>query len=58
MKFLLDRCAGRQFADWLRDRGYDVVESRERGPDPGDPTLLKWATTEGRVLITIDNLSC
>lgn len=54
MKFLLDRCAGRRLADWLRGQGYDVVESRERGPDPGDLTLLEWAATEGRILVTID----
>ena len=54
MKFLVDRCAGRRLADWLRIQGYDVVESRERGPDPGDRILLEWAATEGRILITID----
>lgn len=54
MKFLLDRCAGRRLADWLRTLGYDVVESRHRGPDPGDPTLLAWAAAEERVLVTID----
>jgi hypothetical protein len=31
-----------------------VVESRERGPDPGDRVLLTWAALESRVLITID----
>jgi predicted nuclease of predicted toxin-antitoxin system len=54
MKFLVDRCVGRRLADWLRMQGHDVSESRERGPDPGDPTLLKWAVTEERVLVTID----
>jgi predicted nuclease of predicted toxin-antitoxin system len=34
--------------------GHDVVETRERGDDPGDPAVLQWATAEGRVLITID----
>ena len=29
MKFLIDRCAGRLLADWLRKEGHDVVESRE-----------------------------
>ena len=43
MKFLIDRCAGRLLADWLRDQGHDVVESRELGPDPGDRALLEWA---------------
>jgi predicted nuclease of predicted toxin-antitoxin system len=31
MKFLIDRCAGRLIADWLRQQGHDVVESRELG---------------------------
>jgi predicted nuclease of predicted toxin-antitoxin system len=54
VKFLVDRCAGRRLADWLRLQGHDVSESRERGPDPGDPTLLEWAVAERRVLVTID----
>lgn len=54
MKFLIDRCAGRLVAGWLRSRGHDVVESRERGPDPGDRVLLGWAADESRILITID----
>jgi len=54
MKFLIDRCAGRFIAQWLRSQGHDVVESRERGPDPGDRTVLEWAATESRILVTID----
>jgi predicted nuclease of predicted toxin-antitoxin system len=54
MKFLVDRCAGRRLADWLRSEGHDVIESRERGADPGDRTLLEWAAGEGRVLVAID----
>ena len=54
MKFLIDRCAGRLIAQWLRSKGHDVVESRERGPDPGDRVLLEWAASESRILITID----
>ncbi len=54
MKFLIDRCAGILIADWLRSQGYDVIESRELGPDPGDRTLLEWAAKESRILITID----
>jgi predicted nuclease of predicted toxin-antitoxin system len=54
MKFLVDRCAGRRLAEWLRQEGHAVVESRERGRDPGDRTLLDWAAAEGRVLVTID----
>ena len=54
MRFLIDRCAGTLVAEWLRSQGHDVVESRERGPDPGDPTLLEWASNESRILVTID----
>lgn len=54
MRFLIDRCAGRTIADWLRAAGHDVVETRERGPDPGDLTVLEWAYAENRILITID----
>ena len=54
MRFLIDRCAGRLLADWLRKAGHDVVESRELGPDPGDRALLEYATNAERILITID----
>jgi predicted nuclease of predicted toxin-antitoxin system len=54
MKFLIDRCAGRLLANWLRKQGHDVVESRELGPDPGDRALLEWAAAETRILVTID----
>jgi predicted nuclease of predicted toxin-antitoxin system len=54
MRFLIDRCAGRLLAEWLRKQGHDVVESRELGPDPGDRALLEWAAKERSVLVTID----
>lgn len=54
MKFLVDRCAGHRIAQWLRDEGHDVVESSERGEDPGDEAILGWATNEARILITMD----
>ena len=54
MKFLIDRCAGRRLADWLRGQGHDVVESQDWGPDPGDRVLLDRATAEDRVLVTMD----
>lgn len=54
MRFLIDRCAGAFVAEWLRNQGHNVVESRERGPDPGDRVLLEWAEQESRVLITLD----
>ena len=54
MRFLIARCAGRLLADWHRKQGHDVVESRERGPDPGDRAILDWAAKETRILVTID----
>lgn len=54
MKFLIDRCAGVRLARWLREQGHDVVESRERGADPGDRALLQLAADERRILVTID----
>ena len=54
MKFLVDRCAGRRLAEWLRAAGHDVVESREMGADPGDEALLTLAVRERRVLVTMD----
>ena len=54
MRFLVDRCAGRSLADWLRDNGHDALAAESLGPDPGDRALLELATSENRVLITID----
>jgi predicted nuclease of predicted toxin-antitoxin system len=54
LKFLVDRCAGRRLAEWLRKSGYDVVDARELGPDPGDRALLEMAEAEDRILVTID----
>ena len=54
MRFLIDRCAGRRLAEWLRNCGHDVVEAQTLGPDPGDKALLEVAESENRVLITMD----
>ncbi|MBK1707145.1 DUF5615 family PIN-like protein [Halochromatium glycolicum] len=55
MRFLVDRCAGRRLALWLREQGHDVREALEVQPDPGDQALLQWAVSEQRILITIDS---
>ena len=54
MKFLVDRCAGKRLADWLRGEGHDVLEARTLGPDPGDRELFEMAAKGERVLVTID----
>ena len=38
----------------MRSQGHEIVESRDKGPDPGDRVLLEWAAAEGRVLVTMD----
>ncbi len=54
MRFLVDRCAGRRLAEWLRNDGHDVLEAQTLGPDPGDRALLELANSEDRILVTID----
>ena len=54
MRFLVDRCAGRRLADWLRNNGHDALEAHSFCPDPGDRALLELAESENRVVITID----
>jgi predicted nuclease of predicted toxin-antitoxin system len=54
MKFLVDRCAGRRLAEWLRGQGHDVFEARELPKDPGDASLLAMAADQSRILVTID----
>lgn len=41
-------------AEWLREQGHDILDSRELDEDPGDEALLRQAAAEGRVLVTID----
>ena len=55
MRFLVDCCAGRRLAEWLRNDGHDVFDAGELEHDPGDATLLAQAAAEDRVLITLDN---
>jgi len=54
MKFFVDRRAGHRLAEWLRQAGHDVVEARERDPDPGDQALQEWIVSEDRIVVTID----
>jgi len=54
MRFLVDRCAGRHLAEWLEEKGHDVLDARSLGPDPGDLALLQIANEQERILVTID----
>lgn len=31
-----------------------MAQTRDRGPDPGDATVLRWAAEEHRILVTMD----
>jgi hypothetical protein len=49
MKFLVDRCAGRKLAEWLRGQGHDVLESQSLGPDARFfPSLLSSKSSSGK----------
>lgn len=54
MRFLVDHCAGRRLAEWLKEQGHDVLEARDFGPGTGDPLLLARAASERRVLVSLD----
>ena len=54
MKFLVDVCAGKRLAEWLRRAGHDVREVRERAPDLEDDDILAWAYAEDRMVVTVD----
>lgn len=54
MKFLVDLCAGHRLADWLKQRGHDVVESRDKSATLSDRAILDWAVQEERILVTMD----
>ena len=54
MRFLVNACAGRRLAIWLRREGHDAIFSDDLGPDPGDLALIEYAAAEHRALVTID----
>jgi predicted nuclease of predicted toxin-antitoxin system len=54
MRFLIDRCAGTLIAQWLHAQGHDVVEARDRGPDPATTSCPHGPRRNQEILITID----
>ena len=54
MRFLVDVCAGHRLAEWLRQKGHDVAEVRERDPRLTDEQVLAWAVAEDRIIVTLD----
>ena len=54
MRFLVDECTGAAVTEFLRDRGFDVMDAQESGPGTDDVDWLSFAVAENRVLITDD----
>lgn len=54
MKVLLDSCVWGGALAPIADAGHDVTWVGEWGGDPGDVEILRRASDEGRVLITLD----
>lgn len=54
MKFLTDVNASGVLARWLIDMGHDVARVAEKDPRMLDDDILRWAVSEGRIIITTD----
>jgi len=54
MKFLLDVNAGGALADWLLQRGHEVLQVRDVDPRMWDDKILEWALGENCIIITTD----
>lgn len=54
MRFLIDECTGTAVANWLQERGFDVLDARRAGPGTNDLDWLRMAVAEDRILITND----
>lgn len=56
MKFIIDENLPPRLANWLRERGHDVLVWRDvRSTDRSDNAVARLATAEGRVIVTKDN---
>ena len=54
MKFLLDENVGKLVAEFLRKKGYDVKSAIEEFRGYPDEKILKIASKENRILVTLD----
>jgi predicted nuclease of predicted toxin-antitoxin system len=54
LKLLVDRCVGLRVTEALRQQGFDALDARDWGDDPGDRQLLERAAAEARILVTLD----
>ena|SRR3989339_2047919 len=54
MKVLVDTCAGRRIAGYLREQGHVVEYAGDWEKDPGDETILETATHNAMAVVTRD----
>ena len=54
MKVLLDTCVSHQAVQAIREAGHDATWAGDWPSDPGDEQILRVATEESRVLVTMD----
>lgn len=54
LKFLIDENVGRSVADYLVQKGYDVIVAKEEFPGRDDSKLLDVAFGEDRIVVTND----
>lgn len=54
MKFLIDIGVGKSVEEWFKTNGYDVKSVRDIDSRAKDADILKLATSEGRMVLTMD----
>ncbi|MBA4390790.1 MAG: hypothetical protein C0399_07615 [Syntrophus sp. (in: bacteria)] len=54
MKFLIDMGVGKSIEKWFKTNGYDVKSVRDIDARATDVDILKWATLEDRMILTMD----
>ena len=54
MRFLVDECMGKRFANLLEKEGYDVLFVGDVMPSASDEEIIRKAEEDDRILITDD----
>lgn len=54
IRFLVDESTGEEVASYLRRHGYDVVSIAEMAPQADDTSILQFAVSDQRIVITND----
>ena len=54
MKFLIDVNASGTVSEWLSAQSHDVAKVADRNPRMSDEEILRWASSEDRIIVTTD----